>query len=64
MRTRKQNAFVEQTTKLLEEQSLRDYFLAGALAFAETLSWDEIFGQFVGSFYEVLRRRELDSAIA
>ncbi|WP_404458257.1 glycosyltransferase family 4 protein [Oceanobacillus kapialis] len=58
------NAFAQKTTKLLEDQALRDSFSAEALAFAETLSWDEIFGQFVGSFYEVLRRKKMDSAIA
>ncbi|WP_042224166.1 glycosyltransferase family 4 protein [Oceanobacillus manasiensis] len=57
-------AFAQKTTLLLENQSLRNSFSSEARLFAETLSWNEIFGQFVGSFYEVLKRKKLNSAIA
>lgn len=57
-------AFALATTRLLENQSLRDAFSTKARTFAKTLSWDEIFGKLVNSYDEVLRRRKGISNIA
>lgn len=55
--------FAAQVESLLENQSLRDSFGMEARSFALSQSWDEIFGQLVASFEEVLSREESLSAI-
>jgi len=57
-------AFALATTRLLENQSLRDTLSTKARTFAKTLSWDEIFSKLVNSYDEVLRRRKGISNIA
>lgn len=49
-------AFVQQTTLLLEKRLLRESFSIAARNFARTLSWDEIFGQLTRSFNKVLKK--------
>lgn len=55
--------FVAQTTKLLENPLLREYFAYEARRFALTQSWDEIFHQFVNTLQDVSNRKQI-SAIA
>ncbi|WP_332694336.1 glycosyltransferase family 4 protein [Halalkalibacter lacteus] len=54
--------FVQQTSLLLENPSLRSKFSIEAREFAQTLSWNEIFAQLIESFGDVLKRKKRISA--
>ncbi len=54
--------FVQCTSILLENPSLRSTFSSEARQFTKTYSWDEIFEQLIASFREVQKRKQQISA--